>query len=92
MKLNADEKRRLSEFLRSQIERFTFRHRKDVDGVASGNLFGILWVTDRGLAKKVEDRVGLVSAARDLGFVIDAGKGGSRAGTVVWEYIDLPKS
>ncbi|PBB85609.1 MULTISPECIES: hypothetical protein [unclassified Mesorhizobium] len=92
MKLTTAEKRELSEFLHSYIERYTFRNRTDVDGVASGNLFGLLELVNKPLAKKLQNRSGLVSAARDLGFGITAGKGGSRAGTVIWEYIDVPRS
>ncbi|TIU01168.1 MAG: hypothetical protein E5W55_01120 [Mesorhizobium sp.] len=89
--LTADQKRELSEFLQDKLQQPKFEARTDVTGIASGNLFGVLEITNRGLAKKLQNRTGLVSAARDLGFRIDAGKGGSRAGTVVWEYIALPE-
>lgn len=89
--LTADQKRELSEFLQDKLQQPRFEARPDVTGIASGNLFGVLEITNRGLAKKLRNRTGLVSAARDLGFRIDAGNGGSRAGTVVWEYIALPE-
>lgn len=89
--LTTKDRHELREFLLDAIPRYRNNHsRRDLSGVASGNLFGILDVINRALRRKLKDRQGLVSAARDLGFVIDIGIGGSSRGAVVWEYIDLP--
>lgn len=90
MRLTDREKTDLTDFLNEHIRRSSFSTRADLAGAASGNLFGLLEVTNRSLAKKLDGRKGLVVAARRLGFRINAGKGGSRAGAVVWEFIDLP--
>lgn len=90
MYLTKEDREKLSEFLLDAIRRPNFNTREEFKGAASGNLFGLLEIQNRDLAKKLGDRKGLVSAARDLGFVIEGGKGGSRSGTVIWEFIDLP--
>ncbi|MER9840521.1 hypothetical protein NKJ59_04595 [Mesorhizobium australicum] len=90
MRLTTADRERLSKFLFDAIPRYRGSERKEFNGVASGNLFGILEIENRDLTRKLVDRQGLVAAAVDLGFIIEAGKGGSRRGTVVWEFIDLP--
>ncbi|TPN45317.1 hypothetical protein FJ976_24085 [Mesorhizobium sp. B1-1-9] len=90
MQLSAPDQERLSKFLYDAIQRYRGSERSDFNGVASGNLFGILDIENRDLTRKLVDRQGLVAAARNLGFVIEPGNGGSRAGSVVWEFIDLP--
>lgn len=82
MQLTTSDQERLSKFLLDAIPRY---------GVASGNLFGLLDIENPDLTRKLVDRQGLVAAARDLGFIIEGGKGGSRVGSVIWEFIDLPK-
>lgn len=90
MQLSMKDRDELNEFLLDEIPRGRNLTRKDLNGAASGNLFGLLDILNRPLRRKLKDRQGLVSAARDLGFAIEIGMGGSSRGAVVWEYIDLP--
>lgn len=91
MQLTTKDQKELREFLLDMIPRFRAGLRKGINGAAAGNLFGLLWVTNRPLAKKVENWRGLSSAARDLHFVIEVSKNGGSVGAVVSEYIDLPQ-
>lgn len=68
--------------------------RQDIEGVMSGRLFNVLKLPTRHpeIAQKLKNRSGLVTAAENLKFVINVGRGGSSRGTVAWESIDLSEN
>lgn len=92
--LTPTEKGSLRKFLTAEIVARRDRPlgRDDMEGVQSGSLYNVLKLPQHHpvIAKKLKDRTGLVAEARELGFVINVGSGGSRRGTVAWESVDLP--